>query len=126
MTEPWQSFLHQESVYWFIGFPTFPTIRHCESNCCFVDLVLQYFWDFLVADETGHFAQGRCYPCKLWVSGTWFSPCLFLVRFLPALFSTSLILLPILHLTHTEQGHLQIAIPMVGVCQLLMPIHPLL
>ena len=39
-------------------FPTsmFPTIRHCGSNCCFIDRVLQYkFWDFLVADDTWHF-----------------------------------------------------------------------
>ena len=29
--------------------PTFPTIIcHCGSNCRFVDIVLQYFWDVLV------------------------------------------------------------------------------
>ena len=28
--------------------PTFCTECHCGSNCCFIDLVLQYFWDFSV------------------------------------------------------------------------------
>ena len=93
MTEPRQSFLHQESVYWFYVrlfpdgnifdvvfscfslypaqhlhlccvhlvlltfsyLPTFPTICHCGSNCCFVGLVLHYFWEFHMADDTGHF-----------------------------------------------------------------------
>ena len=36
--------------------PTFLTICHCGSNCCFVDLVIQYIWEFLVAYDTDPFA----------------------------------------------------------------------